>query len=1201
MLEGWFRADANGTASAAAGDGSEREAGRFNISFVAEASIGTFDGDALEAALRTYLECDSPTCEVALPLEAASVRVLAMVDDESVASLAAAAELTRLSADDLETELQVRVVGAVEVHGRAVSLLMAGGLASVRCPERETCLGGDDSACLVGHRGALCGSCTEGYYRGGGGMCMLCDEETQTSVALYASTIGVVFLLTFGFIFAQFSSRRSFRGTLAEGAATSDAPAAVAARPLRRQKRKWRGWVRTVLSQLLSRSHSLGTLGKILLAYFQVLNAFRQLSSVQWPPAFAAFLDVLTPLSFQVFSVYPIGCSLSFDVSFGEQLLGVLLLPVAGATIVLLLAWLAAQCTLPKGERGLWTVAMRPETCTLQLWLLLLLYPTLAKTALTPFDCVDLGDDELLRADPSVSCKGDGWRGLAALGGLGTIVYALGFPLLCFLVTRHATRHADSADATDDKASSTGGGAGHAVARQKARGKAAAGATVSSTDDTAGGSAGGEVVATEVSREQARAKLLLRSYHESYWHWESLEVLRKYFLTSVVLVLAPDTMLQVYLGLFVCVVSALLVARHQPYADPMCGRVQLLCLTQLTFTYMSAMLFFDSGGLVSGGQLEHESTWGVALIFANILAFLLLAVGLCGAVTASVSDTSAEREEWRAQEEAMQAQIAAMRATLANPEPSSALRRAMISKDELSLGQCIGAGQFGEVFKATYHGTHVAVKTMHAHHAGAEARVANFRDEVKLLLELRHPNIIQFIGGSWDVDSGDMCLVLELAEMGSLEDLLEKTRVQLSWVWELLPIATGMARGMAYLHGQSPPIVHRDLKPANVLLSSDMTPKIADMGTALEMADGMEDRVAGSGSPLFQAPEVLRRELADGMCDVWSYGCVCFCLSTRVINPYHPTPPSVAVGEVEAFQLRPSTQFAVPSPIADVIEAASAMEYDDRISFVELVGLLEDESTRDKAAEADEVAARRVGRGRGVRTDRGATTDRPAAAALLRPQEGAVRGGSHFAGGAVPAESLERFLGSVGGTCSVPQGGGGGGTASSIWRGSTTEEDDDGEDSQVRVTSPEAKLRHSVRDESSYAAVGGTAEMSEADRRRSIKLARRKSLKAADSIRSLHGTKEGPGIEVSQRRKASLESRANRGSVASSEASSSVSSSPTAAPAVAPAAVTGPSAGSDAALPTALSLMSVPEQPSSRETDGGGGTARQNGQTTFCV
>ena len=59
---------------------------------------------------------------------------------------------------------------------------------------------------------------------------------------------------------------------------------------------------------------------------------------------------------------------------------------------------------------------------------------------------------------------------------------------------------------------------------------------------------------------------------------------------------------------------------------------------------------------------------------------------------------------------------------------------------------------------------------------------------------------------------------------------------------------------------------------ANVLLTADLTPKVADMGSAMVLEDGMQDFVAGSGSPLYQAPEVLRREEVDERCDVWSYG-----------------------------------------------------------------------------------------------------------------------------------------------------------------------------------------------------------------------------------------------------------------------------------------------------------------------------------------
>ena len=146
----------------------------------------------------------------------------------------------------------------------------------------------------------------------------------------------------------------------------------------------------------------------------------------------------------------------------------------------------------------------------------------------TPFDCIALGENSLLRADPSVSCLDAAWPVLGALGGLGTAVYSLGFPLLCWRVTRAATRATRASDAVE--ASET--------------------KEPPQADDER---------SRVVARRSARALLLMRSYREEFWYWESLELLRKYFLTSMVLVLAHDTLLQVYLGLMACVFFALLV------------------------------------------------------------------------------------------------------------------------------------------------------------------------------------------------------------------------------------------------------------------------------------------------------------------------------------------------------------------------------------------------------------------------------------------------------------------------------------------------------------------------------------------------------------------------------------------------------------------------------------------------------------------
>ena len=193
------------------------------------------------------------------------------------------------------------------------------------------------------------------------------------------------------------------------------------------------GRVHLLVVQLKERAHSLGTMAKILLAYFQVLHTFASHSSVRWPSTFYNFLDTFGPLSFDLFSAYPVGCRFDFEVTFTAELAGVLLLPVCGFVLLMAVARVAAQAKLPPERRDLMDVMLRPETCTLVLWLFLVLYPTLAKTALLPFDCVRVGDEFLLRANPAVVC---GKPVDIVLGVVGTAVYSVGFPLLCWVDRR---------------------------------------------------------------------------------------------------------------------------------------------------------------------------------------------------------------------------------------------------------------------------------------------------------------------------------------------------------------------------------------------------------------------------------------------------------------------------------------------------------------------------------------------------------------------------------------------------------------------------------------------------------------------------------------------------------------------------------------------------------------------------------------------
>ena len=73
-------------------------------------------------------------------------------------------------------------------------------------------------------------------------------------------------------------------------------------------------------------------------------------------------------------------------------------------------------------------------------------------------------------------------------------------------------------------------------------------------------------------------------------------------------------------------------------------------------------------------------------------------------------------------------------------------------------------------------------------------------------------------------------------------------------------ILDDVATGLCYLHGHRPPIVHRDLSANNVLLSSNMTAKISDLGVAkiLNMTPArMSQLTKFPGTPPYMPPEAL--------------------------------------------------------------------------------------------------------------------------------------------------------------------------------------------------------------------------------------------------------------------------------------------------------------------------------------------------------
>ena len=144
--------------------------------------------------------------------------------------------------------------------------------------------------------------------------------------------------------------------------------------------------------------------------------------------------------------------------------------------------------------------------------------------------------------------------------------------------------------------------------------------------------------------------------------------------------------------------------------------------------------------------------------------------------------------------------------------------------------------------------------------------------------QLRHPNIVQFLGVAYLPGSPIPVLLMEKLQT-SLDNLLETSpNIPLDVKVYLL---TGTAQGVVYLHSRDPPIAHRDLTARNILIDSGLTAKIADLGVArmvnIQPGQLAATMTAGPGNNLYMPPETVQEEGAtryNTAIDIFSFGVV---------------------------------------------------------------------------------------------------------------------------------------------------------------------------------------------------------------------------------------------------------------------------------------------------------------------------------------
>lgn len=202
----------------------------------------------------------------------------------------------------------------------------------------------------------------------------------------------------------------------------------------------------------------------------------------------------------------------------------------------------------------------------------------------------------------------------------------------------------------------------------------------------------------------------------------------------------------------------------------------------------------------------------------------------------------------------------------------------LIHESELNMKEKIGEGNFSLVHECIWRGLPIAVKKIKL------KKIALLKDllhEIDLWSGIRHPNLVQFLGVSYDSRENEFYLLMEKIDGVNITQFMQKKTMSALSEKKKIFICSQLIYVFQFLHSCNPPIIYRDLKPDNIMIDQHGNVKLTDFGMSRFMPEDESFKMSGeTGTIRYMAPEVYRGEIYNLKADVYSLGLVIYFIYT---------------------------------------------------------------------------------------------------------------------------------------------------------------------------------------------------------------------------------------------------------------------------------------------------------------------------------